>query len=124
MLKERLRRILSSPNLQDLREGLEELVGRLIRRYNPRSVIIAGSLAQGTFVRGMSDIDILIITDNRPSKYERFLLTAIKDVDVQVSVYSNEEIEDALRAGNQFIVDAINKGIEVYRRVEKDCEHQ
>lgn len=38
---------------------LEGLVEELVGEYRPVAIILAGSLAQGRFVRGLSDVDIL-----------------------------------------------------------------
>ncbi len=116
MLRERLRETLRGQHTRDLLEGLEKLLGELIEEYKPLSVLIAGSLAEGKFVRGLSDIDILAITVEKPGKHERFQLKAIKDVNVEIAVYSVEEVEQAAKTGNQFIAQALEKGVEVYRR--------
>ncbi|GAY26133.1 hypothetical protein ATG_13360 [Desulfurococcaceae archaeon AG1] len=121
MLRERLREILSKPGTQDLLDLLEELISELIRRFDPIAVIVAGSLARSRFVRGLSDIDILVITQHEPPKHERFLLRAVKDVDVEITVYSLDEVRLAIKQGNQFITDAIKNGIKIY---DRGLEHQ
>jgi len=42
------------------------------------------------------------------------MLTAIKDVNVEVMVYSLEEVVDNIRSENSFVVDAVKRGFEVY----------
>jgi len=113
-LREKLRRMMSEPGLEDLASGLEALIAELVERYHPRSIIIAGSVAKSRFVRGLSDIDLLVITDVAPSKSDRFVLTAIKDVNVEVTVYSLEEVVNNIRGKNLFVIDAIERGFEVY----------
>jgi predicted nucleotidyltransferase len=105
---------MSNPSVEDLRDDLESLIAELIEKYNPRSIIVAGSVAKSKFVRGLSDIDLLVITNEAPSKDDRFALTAIKDVDVEVTVYSLEEVVENIKAENPFIVDAVEQGFEVY----------
>jgi len=116
LLRERLREILNKPNTQDLTDLLEELISELIRRFDPVAVIVAGSLARSRFVRGLSDIDLLVITQHEPPKHERFLLRAVKDVNVEITVYSVDEVRLAIKRSNQFIIDAIKNGIKVYDR--------
>ncbi len=113
-LREKLRKIMNGPSTRDLIEDLESIVIELIERYNPRSIIIAGSTAKSKFVRGLSDIDLLVIIDESPSKDERFILKAIKDVNIEVTLYSLREIVDNIKTGNPFIIDAIESGFEVY----------
>ena len=113
-LRGRLKEIMSDPSLEDLRDGLESLIAELIEKHNPRSIVVAGSVAKSKFVRGLSDIDLLVITHEAPRKDDRFALTAIKDVDVEVTVYSLEEVVENMKADNPFIVDAVEQGFEVY----------
>jgi len=113
-LRGKLKEIMSNPSVEDLRDDLESLIAELIEKYNPRSIIVAGSVAKSKFVRGLSDIDLLVITNEAPSKDDRFVLTAIKDVDVEVTVYSLEEVVENIKAENPFIVDAVEQGFEVY----------
>jgi len=114
LLREKLRKILDRPSTSDLLDELEHLLNKMIEDYKPISVIITGSLANSKFIRGMSDIDILIVVERSPDKYNRFLLKAVKDVNVEISIYSMDEVVQSILSGNQFIVEAIDKGIEVY----------
>lgn len=113
-MRGKLKEIMSDPSVEDLRDDLESLIAELIEKYNPRSIIVAGSVAKSKFVRRLSDIDLLVITNEAPSKDDRFALTAIKDVDVEVTVYSLEEVVENIKAENPFIVDAVEQGFEVY----------
>jgi len=115
LLRGKLKEILRGQHTRDLLEGLEEVISELIEEYKPISVRIAGSLAERRFVRGLSDIDILTITLEKPSKHRRFRLKAVKDVDVEIAVYSVREVEEAAKSGNQFILQALTRGVEVYR---------
>ncbi|MET1160666.1 MAG: nucleotidyltransferase domain-containing protein [Thermoprotei archaeon] len=111
---EKLKKILDKPSIRDLVEDLAKIIEEIIEKRNPLSVIIAGSLAEGKFVRGLSDIDILVIVDKPVDDKERFSLRAVKDVDVEITVYSYNELIESLKRGNQFIGRAISRGIEVY----------
>jgi len=111
--------ILNSPALRDLADELENLIKTLMVKYRPISIFIGGSLAKSRFVRGLSDIDILVITDHGMSKYDRFMLKAIKDVDVEITVYTLSEVMESLKRDNFFIIDTIKNGIEVYGNLRK-----
>ncbi len=69
MLRERLRMILGRE--EDLVPELEKVVEELVERYRPISIIVTGSLARQKFVRGMSDIDLLVVVEKSVGK-DRF----------------------------------------------------
>ncbi|MFZ8793528.1 MAG: nucleotidyltransferase domain-containing protein [Acidilobaceae archaeon] len=114
MLRERLREILRGTSAEDLLEPLEELLVRLIVKFKPVRILISGSLARRRFVRGLSDIDVLVIVDYDIPRDLRFELATVEDVDVEIAVISRGELERALREGRMFYVDAVKYGIEVY----------
>jgi predicted nucleotidyltransferase len=114
LLRERLREILRGTSAEDLLEPLEELLVRLIEKFKPVRILIAGSLARRRFVRGLSDIDVLVIVDYDIPRDLRFELATVKDVDVEITVISEGELERALREGRMFYVDAVKCGVEVY----------
>ncbi len=114
MLGKNLKEILRETNVGDVIQDLEKIIESLVEEYKPISIILTGSLARGRFVRGLSDIDILVITEHSVPDDKRFLLRAVKDIDVEVTVISLEELLSTIRNGNQFYVDAVMYGIEVY----------
>ncbi|MFZ8790326.1 MAG: nucleotidyltransferase domain-containing protein [Acidilobaceae archaeon] len=114
MLRERLREILRGTSAEDLLEPLEELLVRLIVKFKPVRILISGSLARRRFVRGLSDIDVLVIVDYDIPRDLRFELATVKDVDVEITVISEGELERALSEGRMFYVDAVKCGVEVY----------
>ncbi len=114
MLRKSLREILEKSSVADALQDLEKLLEDLVEEYRPVSIILAGSLARGRFVRGLSDIDILVVTERSIPKDKRFLLKAVKDVDVEVTVISLDELTKAVKGGNEFYLSALMHGIEVY----------
>jgi len=114
LLRERLREILDSNSTRDLVEPLEHLLEKLIVELRPLKVIITGSLAKGRFVRGLSDIDMLVIVDYEVSCDKRFILTSVKDVDVEITVISTLELERALQENREFYVDTLKHGVVVF----------
>lgn len=109
LLRERLRRVVEDP---EICEGLCEVIAELIDALRPISVVVAGSLARGRFVRGMSDIDVLVIVEH-VSDEERFHLRAVGSTDVEITVVGLSELVQAVRAGNQFYRECL-EGLEVY----------
>ncbi|ABL78733.1 nucleotidyltransferase domain-containing protein [Thermofilum pendens] len=114
MSRVRLREVLRCGALEDLVPGLERVVDELVERYRPLEVIVAGSLARGEFVRGLSDVDILVVVEREVSDSERFALRSVGDVDVEVTVVSRRELEEAVAAGNPFYAEAFERGVRVY----------
>ncbi|MEM4312167.1 MAG: hypothetical protein QXX95_07245 [Nitrososphaerales archaeon] len=84
-----------NPNLKVFR--------RAKRRTDPLSILIAGSLAKTKFVRGISDLDLILIVEKVPDY--RFTLKAIKDVNIEVFIYTLEEFLKSIKGGNQFMID-------------------
>jgi len=109
-LRGRLERIVRDP---ELLEGLCELLAELAGELRPLSIVVAGSLARGEFVRGMSDIDVLVIVES-VSDGERFRLRAVGSTDVEITVVGLGELVEAVRRGNQFYRRSLEEGVEVY----------
>jgi tRNA nucleotidyltransferase (CCA-adding enzyme) len=58
MLEVKLKEIIkNNPSIMDLEKDLKMLINEIIEKIKPKAIILAGSLAKGKFVRGMSDID-------------------------------------------------------------------
>jgi len=110
LLREKLREILKSAGAWDLAEPLEAFLKSLIMELRPIKVIISGSLAKRRFVRGLSDIDILVVVDHEVPHDKRFMLTSLDGVDVEVAVVSKQELEKALEEGRGFYVEAVKQG--------------
>ena len=113
MLKEKLRRILKGTAIESYVKDFESIIKEIILKYKPLSIMIAGSLAKGKFVAGLSDIDVVVITKENPGK-NRFMLKAIGNTDVEITFLSIDEVFHAVRTGNQFVIDAIISGKEIY----------
>lgn len=111
MLRGRLR---VPESILDIIERLENLIEEIVRTFDPLSVIIAGSLAEGRFVRGLSDLDLLVVLNYPVPEDKRFMLRAIEDVDVEITLISLEELKRAVYDGRDFYVSAVRNGIVVY----------
>ena len=113
-LEQRLRELLDKPSTRDLARGLAKLVHELVLGLRPLAILLAGSLARGEFVRGMSDIDLLVLVDRPPGKWERFRLAHVGGVDVEITVFGLEEALEAAAGGNFFVREALEKGLVLY----------
>ena len=113
-LRERLGEVLRGSSAEDLLEPLASLLEKLVAELRPVKVLVAGSLARGEFVRGLSDIDVLVVVDYEVPGDRRFTYTSVGDVDVEVTVVSRYELERAVQEGREFYVDAVRYGVEVF----------
>ena len=109
-----LGRILAENRVEWLYEGLVGLLEELVERYRPLAVIVAGSLARGEFVYGLSDIDVLVVVEGAVDGLERFQLRAVDGVDVEVTIVPLGELVVAVESGNQFYTSALCEGVVVY----------
>jgi len=104
-----LRRIVkNNPSITDLENDLKVLVNEIIEKLKPKAIILAGSIARGKFIRDMNDIDMFLIVEK--INY-RTLLKAVKDVNVEITMYTYDEALESIKRGNQFVKDAIENGI-------------
>jgi len=108
-LRERLSRAVEDP---ELLEGICSIVAELVRAFRPLSVVVAGSLARGRFVKGVSDVDLLVVVERVRDEY-RFHLRAVGSTDVEITVVGLDELVEAVRRGNQFYRECLD-GVEVY----------
>jgi len=114
LLRERLEEVLKGTNVEDLIKPLEDLLRSIVEELRPTRILTTGSLARKEFVRGLSDIDILVVVDYEVPSGERFMLASVGGVDVEVTVVSRYELEKALDEGREFYVDAVRYGVEVF----------
>ncbi len=114
MLRRQLREILNRDGIRDLIDDLEKLVEELVNRYRPLRIILTGSLAGGRFVRGLSDIDLLVVVRNLETNMDRFTIYGIGDVDVEITFVTEEELREAVRSGREFYISALERGITIY----------
>jgi len=83
---------------EDVAEGLEKIVLELIERLRLLSIILAGSAVRGRFVKGLSDVDLLVVVEYVSDK-ERFLLRAAGPANVEITVVGLEELIQAVHRG-------------------------
>jgi len=119
-----LRRILREiVEHDDVAKDLWKVVLELVERFKPLSVILVGSTARGRFVKGLSDVDLLVIVEKVLDE-ERFHLRAVGSTNVEITVVGLEELLQAVVSGNQFYRQCVEDGVGVYGYLlEKIREH-
>lgn len=102
-----------------IRTVIKRIVERLVAEYAPEKVILFGSYAYGK-PHADSDIDLLIIKATRQRFFER--LDTVRRVTTgthphipfEPVVLTPEEIEQRLKAGDQFLSEIVQKGEVLY----------
>jgi hypothetical protein len=80
-------------------------------------IILAGSLAKRRFVRGLSNIDLPVVVRNLETNMNRFTIYGMRDVDVEITFVTEEELREAVRSGREFYISALERGITIYSEV-------
>lgn len=98
---------------------IDDVVQRLIERYDPERIILFGSHATGRPQEG-SDVDLLIVkeTDRRPidRRVEVERLLCDRSFPLDLLVYTPRELRDLYALGSPFIEEVIESGKVLYMR--------
>jgi predicted nucleotidyltransferase len=107
-------------NVSSLNDDLvREIVRRIVDTALPEKVILFGSRARGD-ARPNSDFDVLVIKQSDEPRYCRSapLYVALADlpVEVEVMVYTPEEVEEWSQVPQAFVTTALREGTTIYER--------
>jgi uncharacterized protein len=98
---------------------VREIVRRIVETAQPEKVVLFGSRARGD-ARPNSDIDLLVITESDEPRYRRSapLYVALADlpVEVEVMVYTPQEVEEWTLVPQAFVTTAVREGTTIYER--------
>jgi len=101
---------------QDL---VTDIVRRIVETAQPEKIILFGSRARGD-ARPDSDFDILVIKESEEPRYRRSvpLYVALADLpaEVEVMVYTPDEVEEWRQVPQAFITTAVREGTTIYER--------
>jgi predicted nucleotidyltransferase len=96
-----------------------DIVRRIVDTAHPEKVILFGSRARGD-ARPNSDFDVLVIKQSDEPRYRRSapLYAALADlpVEVEVLVYTPEEVEEWSAVPQAFVTTAMREGTTIYER--------
>jgi predicted nucleotidyltransferase len=97
----------------------QDIVGRIVEACDPDKIILFGSRARGDH-RPNSDVDILVIKESSEPRYKRDgpLYTAVATLpfEVDVLVYTPQEVSDWSGVRQALPSTAIREGIVIYER--------
>lgn len=110
------------PRMPDLnRQIVDRIVRRIVETCDPQKIVLFGSRGRGEG-RPESDIDLLIIGDSNLPRHRRTvpLYSALADlpieVDVDVVVYTPEEVHQQQAAASAFVTTALRDGSVLYEK--------
>ena len=98
---------------------IRDIVRRIVDTVQPEKVILFGSQVRGD-ARPNSDFDILVIKRSDEPRYRRSvpLYVALADlqVEVEVMVYTPEEVDEWSQVPQAFVTTAVREGATIYER--------
>lgn len=98
---------------------LDEMVDRIRDAMEPERIVLFGSRARGT-AREDSDFDLLVVKESSEPRYRRSapLYTRLADlpVEVEIVVYTPEEVLDWSNVPQAFVSTALREGKVLYER--------
>lgn len=104
---------------KEVRKTILEIVEKIVKEYLPEKIILFGSYAYGTPDRD-SDIDLLIIKDTHERPIDRRVTVTriVSDpkrlIPFEPIVLTPGELNERLKAGDQFIKDILQRGEFLY----------
>jgi predicted nucleotidyltransferase len=101
-------------------EAIAEIARQIVKRFNPKKIILFGSYAYGT-PRPESDIDLLIIMDTsireiQQAQQIRQFLNPLFGLDL--IVYSPDNLKKRLDWGDQFLHEIVSRGKLLYESAD------
>ena len=101
------------------RDLLADIVRRIVETAQPEKIILFGSRARGD-ARADSGFDVLVIQESDEPRYRRSapLYVALADLpaEVEVMVYTPEEVEEWSQVPQAFVTTAVCEGTTIYER--------
>ena len=102
-------------NADEFKKELDNIKNQIVNKFNPKEILLFGSLAKGTF-RSNSDIDLCIIkdTDNKRYLISRIYTEIDCNIPYDIILYTSDEWESYKNDKNTFAYSIINTGVKIY----------
>jgi uncharacterized protein len=101
------------------RKEIQEFVDRVVRRFQPASVILFGSYANGS-PKDDSDVDLMVIMSHRgsgASAATKIRLACPRNFPMDLIVRTPVEVNRRIRNGDQFMREVTSEGIVLHESV-------
>ncbi len=102
---------------------VKRFINLIIKKYNLKKIIIFGSFARGDYHKG-SDLDLIIVGEFKERFIDRIgkiLELNNSDLEIDVMVYTEEELQKMIQEKRPFIEQALEEGIVVYEKRDTKC---
>ena len=102
-------------NADEFKKELDNIKNQIVTKFNPKEILLFGSLAKGTFTKD-SDIDLCIIkdTDNKRVLISEIYTEVDCNVPYDIVLYTSDEWENFKHDKNTFAYSIINTGVKIY----------
>ena len=102
---------------------VKRFINLIIKKFNLKKIIIFGSFARGDYHKG-SDLDLIIVGEFKERFIDRIgkiLELNDSDLEIDVMVYTEEELQKMIQEKRPFIQQALEEGIVVYEKRDTKC---
>jgi len=102
---------------------VKKFINLIIKKFNLKKIIIFGSFARGDYHKG-SDLDLIIVGEFKERFIDRIgkiLELNNSDLEIDVMVYTEEELQKMIQEKRPFIEQALEEGIVVYEKRDTKC---
>ena len=102
-------------NVNDFNREIDSIKNQIIEKYNPKEIILFGSVAKEIF-REHSDIDLCIIMDttNKRELLTNMYIDIESNIPFDLVLYTSEEWENCVNDKSCFAYSIINTGVKIY----------
>ena len=102
---------------------VKKFINLIVKKFKIRKIIIFGSFARGDYHKG-SDLDLIIVGEFKERFIDRIgkiLELNNSDLEIDVMVYTEEELQKMIQEKRPFIEQALEEGIVVYEKRDTKC---
>lgn len=99
-----------------IQSQISSITDQLVKKYKPQKIFLFGSSVSGKMT-GDSDLDFLIIKDDKKDPYDRIVEVyglVKKDIAADFLVYTPQEFAKRLKLGDPFITSILSEGKVLY----------
>ncbi|MBC7129525.1 MAG: nucleotidyltransferase domain-containing protein [Thermoplasmatales archaeon] len=106
---------------KEIFEGINRYKERIIKKFNPEKIILFGSFARGD-INEASDIDLIVICNWKENFLDRIKILMDENEEnlpIEPIGYTENEIKEMIEEKNPFILNVLEEGISIYKKIYK-----